>query len=570
MELNAVTKSVNDLFNAQKKYVVPRFQREYSWKQEQVKDLWDDIVSKISIQNKSIINEEYFIGCIVLIGDDTSSKMLIVDGQQRLTTLTILLSSIVKRFTELNQLDSANALQENVIEGKDNDGKKYFKFVSESPKPFFQNEIQAITPESQSCASTTEELLIEKNYKFFKKCISSYKLDGLNEIKSLVALREQVLKYLKVILITAKDEDDAYTIFETLNARGMSLSSVNLIKNWIFKNYKQEHPNDNAKTNWETIRQNTTEPADLEEFFRHHWNSKYNSSSDANLYKSFKKSLINKVIIDAKSFIDELKHSSETYRTIILPTAPDSTTQKEKSVYKSLELLNQYKIKLARPLLLSALELRKKNKINETNLIKLVTNIEKFHFIVSKICQSRASGLEGKYGRTARQLYKASNKKEIIDIINELNNDLIKKMPNATNIIDSLGKIELTESKTTYKKVIQTIFSKIEFKLSGEVELYFNSLSIEHICDQSSIHKNNWNHKIGNLLPLAEKINNGIGKNINFKDKINHYKNSSLKTVELFLDTFKNEQEWSAAKSQQWKELIGNKLSEATKLSTFN
>lgn len=73
---------------------------------------------------------------------------------------------------------------------------------------------------------------------------------------------------MKFILVTAKNEDDAYTIFETLNARGLSLTSVDLIKNWIFKNYNQTHPNDNAKDIWSELRRDITTFSDLETFFQ--------------------------------------------------------------------------------------------------------------------------------------------------------------------------------------------------------------------------------------------------------------------------------------------------------------
>jgi len=90
MELNAETRSVNEIFSPNKKYIVPRFQREYSWETEEVEEFWEDVTQQISISaNKKIKNEEYFIGCIVLVGEDSNPEYLIVDGQQRLTTLTI-------------------------------------------------------------------------------------------------------------------------------------------------------------------------------------------------------------------------------------------------------------------------------------------------------------------------------------------------------------------------------------------------------------------------------------------------------------------------------------------------
>jgi uncharacterized protein with ParB-like and HNH nuclease domain len=259
MELNAVTRSVGDIFSVNKKYLVPRFQREYSWTKEEVDEFWDDIVQQIKLVKNKPKNEEYFIGCIVLVGEDSKQDYLIVDGQQRLTTLTILLRVIVERLKELGDDTAAKALYKNVIEGTDDDGKAYFKLVNESPKPYFQNELQAYKHEGLKQAETEEEELLLSTFTEFQKRIKGFSVHRLSELDSIKALRIQVLNFLKFILVTAKHEDDAYTIFETLNARGLSLTSVDLIKNWIFKNYKHTHPNDNAKELWNSLRKEISE-----------------------------------------------------------------------------------------------------------------------------------------------------------------------------------------------------------------------------------------------------------------------------------------------------------------------
>lgn len=141
MELHAYTRTISDLFSVKRKYVVPRFQRAYSWSKEQVKELWDDIITNIRINGNDVDHEEYFIGTLVLVGDDRDNVMQIVDGQQRLTTITILLSVLCERFKEIKQDTFAEAIFKNYIEGQDDDGKKYFKLDNETPKPFFQNSI---------------------------------------------------------------------------------------------------------------------------------------------------------------------------------------------------------------------------------------------------------------------------------------------------------------------------------------------------------------------------------------------------------------------------------------------
>ena len=564
MELNAETRSVNEIFSPNKKYLVPRFQREYSWKDEEVDEFWDDIVQQIKPKNSSIENDEYFIGCIVLVGEDSKPDYLIVDGQQRLTTLTILLRCIVARLNELKEFPAAKALYKNVIEGTDNDGKDYFKLVNETPKPFFQNELQSIKSEGLKKAETEEEILLQNTFTRFNRKISAFKIKGHTDLETIKALREQVLNHLKFILVTAKSEEDAYTIFETLNARGLSLTSVDLIKNWIFKNYGQTHPNDNAKDIWNQIRKEISSFSDLETFFRHYWNSKYAFASNDRLYKSFKELLKVNRIAPARDFLIELKNAAKLYKKIGAPSLADWPVQKEQSVGKAFSLINQYKVTQVRPFLLALLEAREKKSILQGPFVNAVLNLEAFHFTFSNICQERASGLEGTYTRSAKNLHSAGvNKTKAKQVVSTLNSSLIKKAPSPQKISASLNKLVFSKSDETNKKTIQTIFKKIEQVLHGTNELQAENFSLEHIQDQCK--QDSWAEGIGNLIPLDEKINNGIKPNSTIKEKKKKYAKSSFKIIELFLK--ENPQDnWTQQDSERWAARLSELLVKATSL----
>ena len=564
MELNAVTRSVGDIFSVNKKYLVPRFQREYSWTKEEVDEFWEDVVQQIKLVKRKVINEEYFIGCIVLVGEDSKQDYLIVDGQQRLTTLTILLRAIVERLKDLGDNGAAEALYNNVIEGTDDDGKKYFKLLNESPKPFFQNELQAYEKEGLKTAETDEERLLSETYSGFQKKLKSLSIHGLDELNSVKSLRTQVLNFLKFILVTAKHEDDAYTIFETLNARGLSLTSVDLIKNWIFKNDKNTHPNDNAKALWNGLREKVSKFSDLETFFRHYWNSKYAYASNDRLYKSFNDFRKAGKVTSARDFLLELRAASERYRKIGLPSEKDWGTQKEKAVVRHLELINQYKVTQVRPFLLALIECRELKNINETLFVKIIQNLENFHFIFSNICQDRASGLEGTYTRAAKKIHLANgNKAEIKNVVTDLNNSLKLKIPNLQRITNSTKKLIFVSGSETDKRTIQTIFSKIEINLQSTKELKIGSFSLEHIEDQST--GKNWIGKIGNIIPLDEKLNNEIREGASFDDKKKVYKKSEFKLVRRFLE--KNQgKSWSEDLADVWLQDLSRDLQQATSL----
>ncbi|AOY82388.1 DUF262 domain-containing protein [Moorena producens JHB] len=128
MELHAYTKTINDIFAANKKYIVPRFHREYYWSKEQVTELWEDIISNIEIKdNNEFHHEEHFLGALVVVGDDKSTVLNIVDGQQRLTTLTIFISALCEGFMEIEKKILSEAIYHNFIAGKNSDGQPYLK-----------------------------------------------------------------------------------------------------------------------------------------------------------------------------------------------------------------------------------------------------------------------------------------------------------------------------------------------------------------------------------------------------------------------------------------------------------
>lgn len=568
MELNAVTRSVGDIFSLNKRYLVPRFQREYSWTSEEVDEFWDDILQQIKPNsNGTIANEEYFIGCIVLVGEDSKSDYLIVDGQQRLTTLTILLRAIVARLQELGDDAAATALYENVVEGTDNDGKKYFKLVNESPKPFFQNELQSIEPQKLKTAESEEEKLLLATFNKFTKNLKSLSLPGLTPLDSVKSLRVQVLSFLKFILVTAKSEDDAYTIFETLNARGLSLTSVDLIKNWIFKNFNQTHPHDNAKAVWGEMRTTISEFSNLETFFRHYWNSKYSFASDDRLYKSFNDVRKAGRISSARDFLLELKCASNLYRMIGAPTEKNWKVLKEKVVGRSFSLINQHKVTQVRPFLLALLECRKSKVVDQSSFITIVLNLENFHFIFSRLCQDRASGLEGKYTRAAKNLYLAgSDKIKAKKVLVDLNNYLIAKRPNNQRISDAVKTLAFQNGFDSHKKTIQIVFSKIEQHLQNTTEILVGDFSLEHIQDQSA--STSWIGDIGNLLPLDESINNKIKNGSDFKKKKAAYSKSSLKITEHFI-AINPQDTWGATNVKSWSKELGGLLSKATALRSI-
>ncbi len=544
MELHAYTRTISDLFSVKKKYIVPRFQREYSWTKEQVSELWNDIISNISInEDGNLVHTEYFIGSLVLVGDDKSISLQIVDGQQRLTTLTILLSALCQRFLEIDKKNIAESIYDNYLAGKDDEGEYYFKLENETPKPFFQTTIQHIEKEKNTPSSEEEksllnsynELYMYTSIKNLKESFDLLDLDKETEYEKLLkAIRDQVVKYLKIIFITVNDEDEAYTIFETLNARGMNLSFVDLIKNKVFKYLNQKHPDDSAKTKWKRLGKTISSrdgTGSLETFVRHWWISRYAYVSADNVYKSFKNKW-NSEEIEASTFLDELISDADLYIKIASPVIEDFKQQEEKELYRSLIALKIFNVSQQRPFILSLFKAKERGLIKLIELKEILSFIEKFHFFFNAVCSMRPSGIEGSYSKAARQLFEAKDKPTVKKIIEELKKQLMPRLPDKDTFKDKFSNLKFIKGYTKDKKLIQYIFSYIESFKQTTSEFKPDSITLEHILSQSERNKD-YIGSIGNLLPLGSELNEKAG-NKKTTQKLEIYKQSQFYITQEF------------------------------------
>lgn len=558
MDLHAYTKTVYDLFSINKKYVVPRFQREFSWGEDEVTELWKDLVSNISTKDSKLKNQEYFIGSLVLVGEDKSTEFKIVDGQQRLTTIMMLLSALVDSFNEINRDDLAKGLY-SFIEGRDVSNKQFFKLENENPKPFLQNSIQNFTKVPANPATDEESTLLNAFNMFIKRLQknslakefeefwkTSKETEVIKQCTVLEAIRDQALTFLKTIYITVGNEDEAYTIFETLNARGMNLSPVDLMKNEIFKVLADEHPVDAAKYKWKSLYSTLAareERIDIDIYVRHFWLSNYEFSTEDKIYKSFKrKTSSDKVLI--KEFLDHLVKEADYYKKITVPLPTDWRQQEEKSVYDSLCALNIFKVTQVRTFLLAFLAQRERKLLDLTDLKECASALENFHFLFSAITSSRASGLESKYSKFARSLRSCKDTKSSRDVLKELKDDLKQKVPALETVREGFKGLTYTNDETRHKKLIQYIFRRWELFLAKTQELEPTLISLEHVTPQSERNLSPCVGSIGNLLPLGGQINN-LADTKNFKAKIELYKKSNLLVIAEFIKKYEGRNDWT-------------------------
>lgn len=436
--------------------------------------------------------------------------------------------------------------------GEDNDGNLYARLVNESPKPFFQNRIQKKNIDFTAIPQSNEEKRLLNAYSYFDRQLKeSVLIKAIRErnpgmettsyMDALKAFRDQMLKC-KVIYVTVKSLDDAYMIFEVLNAKGKDLSPVDIIKNEIFSILTEEEPLDNAAEKWNEIKNEIKkcDGLDFNTFYRHYWLSKYCLSTNRKLVSNFEK-YIPKTITDYTSLIDDMDRASRDYSDIVVPDQSKWSQPEELSIYTTLSAFNVFNVTQIRIFLIALFDAKRRRAISYKQYKKILTYTEYYHFIFTAVCSSRPSGLERRYSSYARKLRACDNKNESADCINDLINDLKSTLPDYATFESKFQTITYTSKQEKNKKLVQYILKKLEVYYAND-ELKPNSFTIEHILPEST--SNAVVGSIGNLLTLGEKLNNDL-QDKEFSIKIVRYRESQYSTVKHFVDKYKDTSKWS-------------------------
>ncbi len=551
MDMKPVDTSIKTLLISGSQFSIPRFQREYSWDKKNYQEFIDDMLNCLTIEDGELKNQSYFLGTMLFIGDydDKNNKdqhIDIVDGQQRITTITILFSALSDRFREINE----HVLSEQVfryIMGKDDDGQPYKVLVSKTHYPYFafyiqdreKNDIQEIATEEEECIKESfiylNNRLDEKNIKaYLKKNMGSDKVDQLNYIDILKALRDQILGSI-FIAITTPDQENANMIFEILNAKGKKLSHVDLIKNKIFEVVDEEASVDYAEIKWSAIKNELVsrkEAVGLVTYYRHFWLSKYKKSTGTKLYDDFLKEVRPKTKARYKDFLLELENNTKDYMKIINPRRDDYDNKIEYFwLVQSLNALtNHFNIVQARVALLALYQIKDQDLISFKKFKEAIIYIENFHFAYNAITSGRSNKFETIYSKFAISLRKVTSKDEANKVIDTLLiNPLSVLFPDFERFSKDFILLEFTKKPKPSNVKTKYAIQKLNAFFDKD-EIFTNSGSIEHIIPDNSGEKS---FNIGNLILLEQNLNNEAGA-LDYTTKRTTYKKSSYYWVKEF------------------------------------
>lgn len=292
--LNTDTEDLKEFLSNGKSYSVPPYQRDYSWKQEHWEDLWEDLM------NAEANREDHYMGSVVLESEERKF-FRIIDGQQRMATLSILILACVDYLYVLareNVDDAANRERAALLESSYL-GAKDPATLRITPKlklnanddDFFQlNVAQRKRPQGGLRGLRDSEKLLWECFQFFSRKVQekfSRRKRG-EEIAAFVS--EIVTERLVFISVRVQDQLSAYTVFETLNARGLELTETDLLKNYLLSlaDRLSKSQMDPVLRQWARITARVGIAA-FPEFLRHHLNSRREYVRQKQLFKTIKR-----------------------------------------------------------------------------------------------------------------------------------------------------------------------------------------------------------------------------------------------------------------------------------------
>lgn len=544
MNFSPENKTIKSMLKSYPIMRIPNFQRDYTWEKSNYSVFLKDILDGLNEENSEITNSDYFIGTMVFSGSEKNEFIEIIDGQQRLTVITILLSVIASKFKGIEENALAKATFE-YVKTRDDGGDVIAKLFSSTSYPYFEGYVQSLEKTDISPSSEEEEN-IKQTYDYFDSELGESKLSINKKFENrvykdlLIAIRDQILM-MNVISIITDDKKSAYDIYEILNAKGKNLASIELIKNIIFAKF---HADENAKNKivenlWEEIKQiirERNQNIGMATFFRHFWISKYQKTTSVKLYDSFKKTIkSNKESYE--SFVKELVVEAKNYIKIVSPNLSDWDDRKEyQYLVKSLKAIETtFGVSQARILILALLDIKTRDLISSASFKKAIIFIETFIFVYSGLLKKPANIYESRFSNLAIKLRKVGTKKDTNLLIDEfLYRGFKGKFPEKDEFISAFLKLSFSKGSHHSNVMTKYALNKISINLDN-TDIYHNDSSIEHIVNEDRRIESTL--CIGNLICLESKLNNEAD-NLDFEEKAEVYKKSKYSQVEKFCQKY--------------------------------
>ena len=512
-------------------YKIPHFQRDYSWTESEWDDLWQDILGTIDGDEPA-----HYMGYLVLQSDN-EKIFEVIDGQQRLTTLTLIILAVLKNLQDLiNNKNNPDQNQRRI----DQIRQSYIGYLDpvtlvSKPKltlnrnnnDYFQTYIIPLGHLPQRGFKASEHSL-RKAFEWFYKRVQDYlkKING-DLGKALAQLVEDISDKLFFTVITVTDELKAYKVFETLNARGVKLSSTDLLKNYLFsvlhKENQHEHELKTLEDRWENMVGRLGSES-FPDFLRIHWNSRHTFVRQSDLFKTIRRRVNNRESVF--SLLRDMEQDIDTYIALTQPEISEWTAALKDYVRK----LKMFSVRQPFPLILAAARM-----LNSSDLEILMRSCVIISFRYNVIAKQQSNEQERVYTSVAQKAFKG----ELI-LLNQILLSLKPIYLEDEAFVYSFTDKCFDTRNSRNARIVRYILCQLEKQESNQdYDFESNTFNIEHILPQrpdagwqnfSDADLEAMTYRLGNMA-LLEKNKNQLADNSDFQIKQSILSTSGFKTT---------------------------------------
>ncbi len=519
MNLSTANENFRQLVGHNVTYCIPPFQRDYSWNEENWEELWFDIMAMYS--EESDAETEHYMGYLVLQSTQGDRSSLVIDGQQRITTISIIILSALRHLQSLisRDIDSEKntqrekVLRESYIGYIDpiTLGSKSKLTLNKHNDRFYQTYIAANASQIPQRGLKASEHLLRKSYEWYSARMEARFGFIESSGAEITAFIDSLVDKLFFTVITVTDELNAFKVFETLNARGVKLSSTDLLKNYLFSVLSSDDPHDSTMSaleeSWEHIT-GLLSSESFPELLRVFWNSKNKLVRKKELFKTIQKSIDTKE--KAFGLVRDLEYNSEIYANI-RDTSSDVWNADER---ESLNQLSMFGVKQPVAMLMSAY--RKFYDGDRSTFTRVLNAISVISFRYNVICSLPPQDQEGLYSSVAIKIENGE-----IDTYTKVIHALKEIYPDDDHFKGAFASKQLKTTNNRNQKVVQYILKKLEEHISGTpIDLSTNRFNVEHVLPQkvtsgwsefSDIKHSQSVYRLANMVLLEKSINQSIG-----------------------------------------------------------
>ena len=554
MNFNTTNMTFRQLMANGLSYRVPQFQRDYSWDADHWDDLWLDIVALFCDEPESA----HYMGYLVLQSADSRSYD-IIDGQQRMATLSVLMLASISHLMDLAVPDDPDDPQFRRAEQLRSNYIGYLDPVTLVPRSkltlnrhndrLYQDYLVPLVRLPQRGLNASEHLLRRAFYSFKERIKDHCGLDG----QSVARFVDTAVDKLFFTVITVTDELNAFKVFETLNARGVRLSATDLLKNYLFSVVSRSGTHDvDIKTledRWEAI-VGLLGSESFPEFLRVFWNSRHRLVRKADLFKTIRVAIGDKAT--AFELIRDLDRQARIYGALRAPVDGFWTSSER----ESLALLQMFNVRQPLSVLLAVFDRFAER--NRSGFGRFLRAIAVVSFRYNVICGRKSNEQEAMYNRIARDVSEGR-----IAVLETAIQALRPVYPEDAEFRAAFVDKSFRTTSSRNRKGVRYILLQLEEHLCGRSHEFESAkYDIEHVLPESP--GDEWpqfderqrdasTYRLGNMTLLSSATNRELG-NVGFSARRSVYRQSEFsittKLAEEFdtwtMDKIRSRQAWMA------------------------